>query len=196
VDILQELHGQVLLVAPSGRLDSETAGELELVLDDAGHAGRKHFVIDLAAVVYVSSAGLRVLLALAKRLDGGIGSVRLCGLSASVRQVFDIAGFTSMFSLFPNRHAALDQHPHRLDTPARLIDTAAQLLGATTGTTTTASADPERSEAAAHLLGVPASAEVLEKRSTVVGPAVEAKPAAAVRPPAPDSRWKRLFGKD
>jgi len=37
---------------------------------------------------------------------------------------------------------------------------------------------------------------VLEKRSTVVGPAVEAKPAAAVPPPAPDSRWKRLFGKD
>lgn len=195
MDILQELHGQVLLVAPSGRLDSETAGELELVLDDAGHAGRKHFVIDLAAVVYVSSAGLRVLLALAKRLDGGIGSVRLCGLSASVRQVFDIAGFTGMFSLFPNRHAALDQHPNRLDTPARLVDTAAQLLGANAGTTP-ASGDPERTEAAANLLGVPASAEALQKRSTVVGPAVAAKPAASAPPTPPDSRWKRLFGKD
>jgi anti-anti-sigma factor len=104
VNILQETHGQVLMIAPSGRLDSETSGELELVLHDAGNAGRRHFVIDLAAVTYVSSAGLRVLLALAKRLDGGVGSVRLCGLSASVRQVFDIAGFTSMFALFPNRH--------------------------------------------------------------------------------------------
>jgi len=131
----------------------------------------------------------------AKRLDGAGGSVRLCGLSASVRQVFDIAGFTGMFSLFPNRHAALDQHPNRLDTPARLVDTAAQLLGANAGTTP-ASGDPERTEAAANLLGVPASAEALQKRSTVVGPAVAAKPAASAPPTPPDSRWKRLFGKD
>lgn len=153
MDIQQETHGQVLLVAPHGRLDSETAGELELVLDDAGQSGCTHFVIDLASVVYVSSAGLRVLLALAKRLDGGLGSVRLCGLSANVRQVFDIAGFTSMFLLFPNRHAALDRHPHRLDASARLVDAAAQLLGAPISAATTSS-DPERTEAAASLLGV------------------------------------------
>ena len=100
MDILQELHGQVLLVAPSGRLDSETAGELELVLDDAGHAGRKHFVIDLAAVVYVSSAGLRVLLALAKRLDGGIGREQ------------GAVGH-GPFGKLPAGHRLLPQHLHR-----------------------------------------------------------------------------------
>jgi anti-anti-sigma factor len=196
VDILQETHGQVLLVAPSGRLDSETSGELELVLHDAGIAGRRHFVVDLSGVGYVSSAGLRVLLALAKRLDGGVGSLRLCGLSANVRQVFDIAGFTSMFSLYPNRHAALDQHPHMLDTSARLLDAATALLGIQRS-------DPpvgghaEQTAAAANLLGVPASQDDLQKRSTVVGPAV-----AAVTPTETDpakhsgSRWKRLFGKD
>lgn len=196
MDILQETHGQVLLVAPSGRLDSETSGELELVLHDAGTAGRRHFVIDLSGVGYVSSAGLRVLLALAKRLDGGVGSLRLCGLSASVRQVFDIAGFTGMFSLYPNRHAALDQHPHRLDASAKLVDAAAALLGIQR-TEVPATAHAEQTAAAANLLGAPASQDELQKRSTVVGPAV---PAAT--PPAPDpakdsgSRWKRLFGKD
>ena len=55
--------------------------------------------------------------------------------------------------------------------------------------------DVARSEAAAQLLGAPASPEELQKRSTVVGPAVTAEPAAAPAAPA-ESRWKRLFGKD
>lgn len=198
MDILQESHGQVLVVAPAGRLDSETAGELELVLHDAGSAGRRHFVIDLSGVGYVSSAGLRVLLALAKRLDGGVGSLRLCGMSSSVRQVFDIAGFANLFALYPNRHAALDQHPHRLDTSAQLVDAATALLGATRPTTS-APGDAERSAAAASLLGAPASHEDLQKRSTVVGPAAPADATPLPEPaPAKDSgsRWKRLFGKD
>lgn len=193
MNILQETHGQVLLVAPTGRLDSETSGELELVLHDAGTIGRRHFVIDLAAVTYVSSAGLRVLLALAKRLDGGVGSVRLCGLSASVRQVFDIAGFTAMFALFPNRHGALEQHPHKFDTSAALMNTAAQLLGVAREQ---ASGDADvprdtvRTEAAAHLLGVAVNHDDLQQRSTVVGPAVTVAPATT----ATDSSAKRRPG--
>lgn len=194
MDILQETHGQVLLIAPSGRLDSETSGELELVLHDAGNAGRRHFVVDLAAVPYVSSAGLRVLLALAKRLDGGIGSVRLCGLSANVRQVFDIAGFTAMFALFPNRHAALDRHPHMLDASAMLVDAASQLLGVGRGNPA-GDGEAARAAAAAQLLGAPAPQEDLQKRSTVVGPAVTVQPAEAMTQPR-NSSWKRLFGKD
>lgn len=196
MDILQESHGQVLVVAPGGRLDSETSGELELVLHDAGTAGRRHFVIDLAGVGYVSSAGLRVLLALAKRLDGGIGSLRLCGLSANVRQVFDIAGFTGLFTLYPNRHAALDQHPHMLDTSAMLVDTAAALLGVTRKDAP-ANADIEQTAAAASLLGAPASQDELQKRSTVVGTAVPVgTPLVADPAKESGSRWKRLFGKD
>lgn len=173
MDILQESHGQVLLVAPSGRLDSETSGELELVLHDAGSAGRRHFVIDLSGVGYVSSAGLRVLLALAKRLDGGVGSLRLCGLSANVRQVFDIAGFSTLFALFANRHAALHQHPHMLDTSAMLVDAAAALLGVKRSDPP-ATANVEQATAAASLLGAPNREDALEARSTVVGAAVPA----------------------
>lgn len=173
MDILQESHGQVLLVAPSGRLDSETSGELELVLHDAGSGGRRHFVVDLSDVGYVSSAGLRVLLALAKRLDGGVGSLRLCGLSANVRQVFDIAGFSTLFALFPNRHAALHQHPHRLDASAMLVDAAAALLGVTRSNPP-ATANAEQASAAANLLGAAASQDALEARSTIVGPVVPA----------------------
>ena len=192
MDILQETHGQVLLVAPSGRLDSETAGELELVLHDAQTAGRRHFVIDMAAVSYVSSAGLRLLLALAKRLDGGLGSIRLCGMNASVRQVFDISGFTSMFALFPGRKAALDRHPHMLDTSDALVDAAAALLGATKATPS-APVDSAQATLAAGLLGATIADASAPKSSTVIGPAV-AEPKSDKS--AGGGRWKIPFGKN
>ena len=189
-------HGQVLLVAPRGRLDSETAGELELVLHDAGTAGRRHFVVDLAAVPYVSSAGLRVLLALAKRLDGGVGSVRLCALNASVRQAFDISGFSTMFVVYSSRQAALERHPHMLDASTALVDAAAALLGAGNAKSPE-SGDASRAAAAADLLGAPRPNEAPETRSTVVGRAVPKAPASSgSEGTASGSRWKRLFGKD
>src|ERR1700759_3939678 len=71
------------------------------------NAGERNFLIDMSGIGYVSSAGLRVLLATAKQLEGGKGSLRLCSLNASVKQVFDVAGFSKLFSIFANRDAAL-----------------------------------------------------------------------------------------
>ncbi len=195
MDILQETHGQVLLVAPRGRLDSETAGELELVLHDAGTIGRRHFVIDLAGVPYVSSAGLRVLLALAKRLDGGVGSVRLCALNASVKQAFEISGFSAMFVVYSNRNAALERHPHMLDASAALVDAAAALLGAAV-TKAPGTSDDSQVAAVADLLGAPRPNEAPETRSTIVGRAVPKATPKTGDPTPSGSRWKRLFGKD
>jgi len=107
IEIRQEQQGDVRILALSGRLDTETSADLELALQDLQADGATHFVIDLADIGYVSSAGLRVLLALAKQLDGGRGSLKLCALNEAVRQVFDVAGFSRMFAIFPNRDAAL-----------------------------------------------------------------------------------------
>ncbi len=93
-----------------GRLDTETAADLELAVQDLLQAGQRYLVLDLAGIGYVSSAGLRVLLALAKAVEGN-GNVRLAGLSASVRQVFDVAGFTRLFAIYADRKAALANPP-------------------------------------------------------------------------------------
>lgn len=128
IEIGQEQQGAVRILALAGRLDTETAADVELALQDLLAAGERQFLIDLAGIGYVSSAGLRVLLALAKQLDGGKGSLRLCGLNASVRQVFDVAGFSKLFAIFPNRDAALGQVP-ALKPEAILAQQAARLLG-------------------------------------------------------------------
>src|SRR5215468_2382102 len=107
IAIEQEEQGDFRVLALSGRLDTETSADLELALSDLQAAGANRFIIDLANIGYVSSAGLRVLLALAKQLDGGRGVLRLCSLNGSVQEVFDVAGFSRMFAIFPTRDAAL-----------------------------------------------------------------------------------------
>jgi len=116
MEIAQEQLGEVYVLVPVGRLDTDSASDLELALQDLDAAGAKHFVLDLAQIGYVSSAGLRVLTALSKTCEDG-GSLRLAGMSAQVKQVFDVAGFTKMFKIYPDRAAALDKHP-KLAAPA------------------------------------------------------------------------------
>ena len=111
IDIQQEDVDGTRILALGGRLDTETSADVELTLQDLLAAGERNFLIDMSGIGYVSSAGLRVLLATAKQLEGGKGSLRLCSLNASVKQVFDVAGFSKLFSIFPNRDAALGAAP-------------------------------------------------------------------------------------
>ena len=111
IEIRQEQEGPFKVLALAGRLDTETAVDVELALQDLLGAGERQFIIDLAGIGYVSSAGLRVLLSLAKQLDGGKGTLRLCGLNASVKQVFDVAGFSKLFTIFPDRASATKSLP-------------------------------------------------------------------------------------
>ena len=157
LEIHQEEEGAVRVLALTGRLDTETAADLELTLQDLLGAGERHFLIELDRIGYVSSAGLRVLLGLAKQLDGGKGSLRLCGLSPAVRQVFDVAGFGKLFAIFPNRDAALGDVP-KLQPEALLAKKAASLLRVSAPAHVSPQAR-ELARAAALLLGIrPAAA--------------------------------------
>src|SRR5438445_3611091 len=107
LEIGQEQEGELRILALRGRLDTDTAADLELIAQDLTTAGARDFLIDLAGVGYVSSAGLRVLLALAKQLDGIKGRMRLCGLNPAVSQVFEVAGFARLFTILKDRASAL-----------------------------------------------------------------------------------------
>jgi anti-anti-sigma factor len=63
--------------------------------------------VDFAGVEYISSAGLRVFLLLAKRMRDLQGRVVLCAMPEPVRQVFRLAGFMPLFLVEPSRDAAL-----------------------------------------------------------------------------------------
>jgi len=105
---INEAHeAGVVVVSPQGRIDSTTSAILERHLQGLAAAGQARVVVDFSAVDYISSAGLRVLLALAKRGREQKGRVALFGLNDSVRQVFELAGFVALFTIAPTRAEAV-----------------------------------------------------------------------------------------
>jgi anti-anti-sigma factor len=107
MEIGEERTAGALVIAPLGRVDSVSSGELERHLVARLDAGERRVVIDMAGVEYISSAGLRVLLVAAKRLKPPTGALVLCGLGPGVRTVLELAGFISLFAVEPARAPAL-----------------------------------------------------------------------------------------
>jgi anti-anti-sigma factor len=103
----EERVGGALLIAPEGRVDSVSSGELERLVVSRIDAGDKRLVLDLSGVEYISSAGLRVLLMAAKRLREPPGALVLCEMGPSVRTVLELAGFLPLFSVEARREQAL-----------------------------------------------------------------------------------------
>jgi anti-anti-sigma factor len=107
MQISEEKLGMVLAVALQGRLDAATSKGVEDRLLSLIESGESRLVVDLAKLDYISSVGLRVLMLAAKRLRAAEGAIAVCALQPSVAQVFEIAGFTTIFRIFPNRGAAV-----------------------------------------------------------------------------------------
>ena len=63
--------------------------------------------MDFAGVEYISSAGLRVMLALAKKMKDARGLVALCAMGEPVKMVFSLAGFLPLFAVDGSRDAAV-----------------------------------------------------------------------------------------
>ncbi|HET6537912.1 MAG TPA: STAS domain-containing protein [Sphingopyxis sp.] len=96
MDITEQQLNGAWLVAASGRIDSNSAPELEAVLPDrtAQHSAT---IMDLSEIAYVSSAGLRVFLKGVKAAKAHGNKLVLTGLSPAVYEVFDVSGFTAIF---------------------------------------------------------------------------------------------------
>jgi anti-anti-sigma factor len=107
MEIREDRQDGVTIVAPMGRVDSTSSGALEQRLVALVGAGERRLVVDFGGVEYISSAGLRVMLALAKKTRDNRGALALCALGDSVREVFSLAGFLPLFAIEPERTAAV-----------------------------------------------------------------------------------------
>ena len=97
----------VTLVAMEGNLDTNTSVDAQSHINALIDEGATKLLTDFTKVDFVSSAGLRVLLATAKKLGGIGGSLRICGLNEAVNEVFEISGFSTILEVFPTRDNAL-----------------------------------------------------------------------------------------
>ncbi len=96
------------LVTVTGRIDSSTAPKFSEALAKITNDGHYKIAIDLSGVQFLSSAGLRVLIAtqkLCKRYNRG--EVVLAAVPANIQSVFDLAGFTSIFGIYKDVPSAV-----------------------------------------------------------------------------------------
>jgi len=107
MDITEEKDGSVVVLQPEGRLDSANALAFEKTMLGVLDRGDTSILVDFSKLNYISSAGLRVLLMGAKRAQAAKGKVALCNLAPNIREVFEVAGFLSIFNVHPGRAEAV-----------------------------------------------------------------------------------------
>ncbi|MBC8275184.1 MAG: STAS domain-containing protein [Chloroflexi bacterium] len=108
MEILEKKIGNVDLISIGGSLDAYSANDVESKLNSLIDAGQVRLVVSLDKLEYMSSSGLRVLLATLKKVRKQQGDIRLACLKPNIKEVFDISGFTQLFNISDTEETAID----------------------------------------------------------------------------------------
>lgn len=99
MNIQERREGDWMVLTIDGRVDGHTAPDLETVIKQRIEEGVTRLLLDLSLTLYLSSAGLRVLLGTLKTLRTAAGDLQLRDPRENVREVLDISGFSSLFTI-------------------------------------------------------------------------------------------------
>jgi len=103
---IRESQG-VQIVAFEGNLDTNTSPEAEKKINELIDGGKQKLLVNFEQLNFIASSGLRVLLATVKKLKASGGDLRICGLNATVQEVFDISGFVTILNVKGTEQEAL-----------------------------------------------------------------------------------------
>jgi anti-sigma B factor antagonist len=99
MEIVHKEQGDIFIVSISGSLDAQSSGVAEKELDILFKKSKYRFLFDLSGMEYLSSTGLRVLLALTKQVKQMGGKIVLCRLAPFIKEIFEVSGFTSFIPI-------------------------------------------------------------------------------------------------
>lgn len=102
MEITEESRREVKVIGLRGRLDANSSALVEQQLLALAGRGEHRLVLDLSGLTYISSLGLRVFIAVAKNIQKANGKLALAGLNEHIYEIFKIAHFTSIFSIYPS----------------------------------------------------------------------------------------------
>ena len=94
--IEKRIHNKELEIIVEGRLDASTSPELDKVLSNI--SGIDSLIINLKGLEYMSSSGLRVLLACHKRMPDDKKMI-IINANEDIKDIFDVTGFSSIFNI-------------------------------------------------------------------------------------------------
>jgi anti-anti-sigma factor len=99
--------GDVVTILLEGRIDANVAPDIEQKLLSLISEGSCKLVADLSEVMFISSAGLRALIAVFKEAKKEKGDLQLAGVKGHVQEVFDITGFSTIFKIYASAEDAV-----------------------------------------------------------------------------------------
>lgn len=102
-------NNAIQVVAIEGRLDTTNYNELETEMDQLFKNNNYNIIFDLVDLQYVSSSGLRVMLMTLKRVTAAGGKFILCNMQEGIKEIFEISGFTTIFTIDSNLEDALNR---------------------------------------------------------------------------------------
>jgi anti-anti-sigma factor len=107
MNITNRDENDIKIVYIKGEMDTNTSPEVQSQLDQLRNDGVKKILLNLEKLDFISSAGLRVLLATAQQLKAAGGDLRVCQLNKETKEVFDISGFSTLLMVFDDEEKGL-----------------------------------------------------------------------------------------
>jgi len=108
VSVISDADGIVVISLPR-RFDLDSAASIENELKPVLGQHPAQVLFDFSKTEYISSAGVRVLLASVRSIKGGGGTAALSSLCRQVTYILEIAGFTKIFTIYDTRENAVRQ---------------------------------------------------------------------------------------
>ncbi len=109
IKITERRVDNVNVVSLVGKIDAASTGEVEKRLNDLISSGNKYLVLNFSGTDYINSSGLRVMLSSLKKLRKTQGDLKMACAKPMVKQVFSMAGFTSLFEFYDQEQEAISR---------------------------------------------------------------------------------------
>lgn len=106
MEITENERGSALQINLEGRFDANTCETVEKYIREKMEAGTIQFILNMEKVSFIASAGLRVILVFAKKLQEKEGDLHLANLQPNVIRVFEISGLKNAIRIFKDLDSA------------------------------------------------------------------------------------------
>lgn len=106
MEMTKRVESGITFVAIAGRLDAITSSRFETFVNELSDEEIRKISVNCVNMEYISSAGLRVFLLLAKKSNAAQGKLVLHNLNSLVSNVFEVTGFSKILTIFKSEMEA------------------------------------------------------------------------------------------
>ncbi len=107
MEVTSKSSENAIIIYVDGDLTTNSSPEVEAEINEILEAAVNNVVINVERVNFIASTGLRIILALGKRLDGEGLKLSVCSMNPSTKSVFEMSGFSKLFPIFDTEEDAL-----------------------------------------------------------------------------------------